>query len=114
MIQNHFQNNVSENNKTIIRHQVNSAINATTNNFFNVSEDIVKEFKAIKESEKTKAIKEFKNSNAIVIAPADKGCAVVIINKIDYTNKIEDHLNDRTTYDVKTRDTANSLRTAIN
>ena len=103
-IENSLENlrNVSENDKTIIRHQVNSAINATPKNFFNISQD------------EAKAIKELRNNNDIVIAPADKGRAVVIMNKVDYNNKIEDHLSDQTTYVAQARDTTNSLRTSIN
>ena len=42
--------------------------------------------------------KRERNNNDIVIARSDKGCAVVIMNKIDYNNKIEDHLSNQTTY----------------
>ena len=59
-------------------------------------------------------IKELRNNNDVVIAPADKGFAVVIMNKIDYDNKIEDHLSGQTTYVAQARDTTNSLRTFIN
>ena len=50
--------------------------------------------------EERKALQELRNDDRIIIKEADKGGALVIMNKQFYENKLvmEDHLNDSTTY----------------
>jgi hypothetical protein len=45
--------------------------------------------------EEQEAIKELKEDRSIVILRADKGNAIVIMNKIDYMNKVKELLNDQ-------------------
>ena len=39
-------------------------------------------------------MKDLKNNDNIVITSADKGCAVVVMDKNDYVTKNLEHLND--------------------
>ena len=41
-----------------------------------------------------RALKELKNDDSIIILPADKGRATVILNKEDYYRKCDDHINN--------------------
>jgi hypothetical protein len=49
-----------------------------------------------------------------VIVPADKGCATVILNREDYHQKIESHLNDAETYVAQENDCSVDQRKMIN
>ena len=49
-------------------------------------------------SHELKALKSLKKDENIVITPADKGKALVVMNREDYVNKIEEKLTDTTTY----------------
>ena len=46
-----------------------------------------------------RALSELKNDDRIVIVPIDKGRTTVILNKVDYHSKIEDHLNNSDVYE---------------
>jgi len=58
--------------------------------------------------------KEFlKNNPNIIFIRADKGNITVAVNKIEYTNKIEDMLRDRDTYNpINKNPTKNLLTTS--
>ena len=45
-----------------------------------------------------RAIKSLQDDETIIIVKADKGNAVVIIDKVEYERKIGDHLADNGTY----------------
>ena len=44
------------------------------------------------------ALLDLRNNKSIVIKPADKGGAIVILNRTDYITEGERHLNDNITY----------------
>lgn len=50
------------------------------------------------------AMKRLQNNKAIVILPADKGNATVVMNRNDYVSKMTEHLEDETTYSKIDRD----------
>lgn len=50
----------------------------------------------------------------VVVVPADKGCAIVVMDRNDYHDKIKNHLSDQSTYVSEPRDTTNSIRSSIN
>ena len=95
-------NNVSEEEKSIIRYLVCGAIRSSDDSSLQLNKD------------EQAALKSLKNNEDIVIAPADKGCAVVIMDKIEYIGKINEHLQDTETYEEKNVDTTPSLRVKIN
>ena len=45
-------------------------------------------------AEQKKALHSLREDNSIIILPADKGRSTVILNKQDYINKCQDHLNN--------------------
>ena len=49
-----------------------------------------------------------------MIVPADKGNAIVVINRVDYQEKIQNHLSDDSTYIQQQNDTTELLRKQIN
>ena len=93
---------ISLENKTILRHQVCAAIRSSNNNHQNLNK------------EETRALNSLKNNSDIVIAPADKGCSVVILDKVDYKQKIQDHLSDSSTYQIQSSDPTPELRKIVN
>ena len=48
--------------------------------------------------EERQALKELKEDESIVILPADKGKCLVIMDRLEYNNKMEEKLKDVTTY----------------
>ena len=50
-----------------------------------------------------KAAKELRNDHNIVVLPADKGNATVVMDRKDYVEKIEDMLKDKAYGKLKTR-----------
>ena len=62
--------------------------------------------------EEQKLIKELKQNEEIVIVQADKGGKIVILNKEEYINKIEEKLNDKNTYE-QVKDPTNEIKTNI-
>ena len=55
-----------------------------------------------------------KCSNDIIITRADKGSVNVIMNKIDYTNKVNLMLEDETTYKKLKKDPTFSIQNSVN
>lgn len=45
------------------------------------------------------ALKRLREDESIVIVPSDKGKQVVVMNKVEYISKVEEHLDDSDTYD---------------
>ncbi|CAF4939093.1 unnamed protein product, partial [Rotaria socialis] len=64
--------------------------------------------------EETKLLKEIKSIQDIVIIQADKGGKIVIMNKNDYFNKIEEKLNDLNVYEQVKNDPTTIIKTEIN
>ena len=60
------------------------------------------------------ALKSLKGNSDIIIAPADKGCSVVVLDKSTYQHKTMEHLNDTNTYNKIDDDPSSQLRTKIN
>ena len=52
----------------------------------------------------TKALRELRNNYSIMILPADKGRATVVMNKIDYDTKVKTMLADHSTYKPLAKD----------
>ena len=66
--------------------------------------------------QESNALKELKSNSNIVIKKADKSAGIVIMDKLDYENKIFEMLNDKNTYTetntddtLETKDNANTL-----
>ena len=57
-----------------------------------------------------KALKRLKTDENIVILPADKGRATVVMDKTDYNGKMDSLVNDKQTYEVLKRDPPPSLQ----
>ncbi|CAF4251052.1 unnamed protein product, partial [Rotaria magnacalcarata] len=64
--------------------------------------------------EETKLLKEIKSIHDIVIIQADKGGKIVIMNKNDYFNQIEEKLNDLNVYEQVKNDPTTIIKTEIN
>ena len=64
--------------------------------------------------EEREALKSLKNNSNIVIAPADKGCSVVVLDQSTYHQKAMEHLNDSNTYHKEDNDPSVQLRGKIN
>lgn len=58
------------------------------------------------------ALRNLKNMENIIIVPADKGGKIVIMNRNEYINKIEEKLNDSKTYE-KVQDPTNKAKKKI-
>lgn len=63
--------------------------------------------------EELKALQELKKDADIMILPADKGRATVILDKIDYENKEQDILADRKTYEPLKKDPTTMYRNKL-
>ena len=61
--------------------------------------------------EKLKALKEFRCDESLVILTADKGVAMVVLNKQDYLNKAQNLLEQSNTY--RTLSTDNTKKQKI-
>ena len=55
------------------------------------------------------ALKRIKNDKDIVILPADKGHVTVVIDKMDYNDKIDSLVNDKQIYEPLKRDPTPAL-----
>jgi hypothetical protein len=65
-------------------------------------------------STEKEALRKLKEDNSIVITQADKGNATVVMDKVDYEKKIEDHLLDNNTYREVQRDPTKTLQNKVN
>ena len=61
-----------------------------------------------------KILEEIKSIENIVIVQADKGGKIVIMDRIDYINKIEEKLNDFNIYEQVKKDPTTIIKTQIN
>ena len=62
----------------------------------------------------SKALKNLQADDEIVVVPADKGRAVVVMDRLDYDSKINTLLSDQSTYQKLTRDPAPALERQMN
>ena len=62
----------------------------------------------------SKALKNLQADDEIVIVPADKGRAAVVMDRLDYDSKINTLLSDQLTYQKLTHDPAPALERRIN
>lgn len=64
-----------------------------------------------------KALKDIRNDKSIILKPADKGGAMVILNTDEYINKCMAHLNDNTIYEPlpcdRTQEVNNEIKNFI-
>ncbi|BHF60347.1 hypothetical protein SprV_0100331100 [Sparganum proliferum] len=65
-------------------------------------------------SAELKAIRELKNDEEVVIVPADKGRASVVLDKSEYVTKAQELLNDNQSYEVVDTDPMKTLVGKIN
>ena len=63
--------------------------------------------------EEVQALAELKRDSSKVSIPADKGVALVIMDKPDYNTKAQDLLNDKKTYKEIITDPTNKLKTKL-
>jgi hypothetical protein len=63
--------------------------------------------------EEMKMLNEIKLMEDIIIVQADKGGKIVIMDKIDYINKIEEKLNDTNIYEQVKKDPTTAIKTEI-
>ena len=61
-----------------------------------------------------KTLKEIKSIKDIIMVQADKGGKIMIIDKADYVNKIEEMLNDKKIYERIKNDPTSQIKTEIN
>ena len=60
------------------------------------------------------ALKRLKSNKNIVILPADKGRVTVVMDKKDYTDKIDSLVNEKQTYEPLKRDPTPALQPRLN
>ena len=101
VIDNNF-NKFTEVDKTIIRHNVCASLKSVKDDAHQLNR------------EERATLNALKNNEDIFIAPADKGCSIVLMDKSDYFAKVNDHLGDSNTYEKQNNDTSASLRGIIN
>ena len=63
--------------------------------------------------EEVQALAELKRDSSKVILTADKGVALVIIDKPEYINKAQEHLDDKKTYKEINTDPTSKLKTKL-
>lgn len=59
--------------------------------------------------EEKRALNNLKKNKNIVILKVDKGNAIVIMNRIDYDNKMEEHLNNSGCYKIINKDPSEKI-----
>ena len=78
VIDNNF-NKFTEVDKTIIRHNVCASLKSVKDEAHQLNR------------EERETLNALKNNQDILIAPADKGCSMVLMDKSDYFAKVQDH-----------------------
>ena len=59
-------------------------------------------------------MRRLRNDKDIVILPADKGRVTVVMDKKDYTDKMDSLVNDKQTYEPLKRDPTSALQQRLN
>ena len=62
----------------------------------------------------SKALRELRQDTSLVILPADKGRATVVMDKSSYDTKVKTMLSDTTTYKILPKDPTSSLQREMN
>ena len=62
----------------------------------------------------TKALRELRNNDSIMMLPTDNGRATVVMNKTDYDTKVKTMLADASTYKPLPKDPTPSLQRQMN
>ena len=65
-------------------------------------------------TQEIQALRELKQNDTIMIVPADKGNAAVVVNTDEYKRKIFEHLSDEETYCKQDNDNSDTLRKTVN
>ena len=60
------------------------------------------------------AVKQLASDEDIIILPADKGKAAVVMNRNDYSARMQAMLDDRDTYQPLSKDPTSSLESKMN
>ncbi|BHF70851.1 hypothetical protein SprV_0401390400 [Sparganum proliferum] len=92
---------ITEENRNLLRQRISSRLMSH------------KQRKTLSKAE-DEALRTLKADKNIVILPADKGRSTVVMNKEDYTNKVDERLGDRTAYIPREGDTTKTLISEIN
>jgi hypothetical protein len=93
--------NVSIDDKNLIRQRIVTSVNSAPKvNNLSLTEN--------------RALKSLKQDNSIVIVPADKGRATVVMDKEEYNDKIRSHLSDLETYVEVENNPTNTLQNKVN
>ena len=96
------QRELPESTKDDIRSRIASTLQSTSLTDCNLTKD------------ELHAIKRLKNDKDIIILPVDKGCVTVVMDKMDYTDKMDSLVNDRQTYEPLKRDPTPALQRRLN
>ena len=62
----------------------------------------------------SRAVRQLASDKDIIVLPADEGRATVVMNRSDYSTKMQAMLNDRDTYRPLTKDPTTSLENKMN
>jgi hypothetical protein len=93
--------NITIDEKNNLRQRISTAIQSVpANNNLTVNE--------------RKAINNLKNDTSIVILTADKGKSTVVMNKVEYNEKIKRHLEDSSTYQPVANNPTRTLQNKVN
>ena len=63
--------------------------------------------------EEWKALKSLKDDEKVMVLPADKGKCLVVMDREEYLNKMEEKLKDETTYKRIKKDPTNEIKKAL-
>nr|VZH99566.1 unnamed protein product [Spirometra erinaceieuropaei] len=91
---------ITEENRNLLRQRISSRLMSH------------KQRKTLSKAE-NEALRTLKAEKSIVILPADKGRSTVVMNKEDYTNKVDELLGDKTAYIPREGDTTKTLISEI-
>ena len=65
-------------------------------------------------SQEARALRDLSQDESILVLPADKGKATVVMNRADYDDKIDQMLKDENTYQLLKKDPTASLEKQMN
>ena len=105
------QRELPQSTKDNIRSRIASTLQSALLTNCNLTKD---ELHALKWLKNIHALKWLKNNKDKVILPADKGHVTVVMDKKDYTNKMNSLVNDKQTYEPLKRDHTPALQQRLN
>ena len=65
-------------------------------------------------SQEARALRDLSQGESILVLPADKGKATVVMNRADYDDKIDQMLKDENSYQLLKKDPTASLEKRMN